>query len=134
MNTLANESVTDTSERYRVNDLMQFPMGQSQELVYCPLTGTAQILPKMSVRVLQECSKFATLDEHALRVCNELGIELYQVRGVRQQLEEWAASGLLVSNQALLEQCANESDGSDTQLHPAKYLRWEFQRAIAPKA
>ena len=46
---------------------------------------------------------FATLDEHAARLCREMSLMPFQVDAVRNELANLAAAGLLVSRGRLLE-------------------------------
>jgi len=80
-------------------------MGQSQQLVYSPLTDEARVLGDVTVRLLQGCRTAAALDEHTAALCAELGVAPAQAPAVRAQLDELAASGLLVTEQSLLERC-----------------------------
>jgi hypothetical protein len=92
------------AEEYRAfADLIRFPLGETHVLVCCPLSRTARTIPAVSYRLLQGCRTFAPLDEHATRLCGELGLLLTQRDAVRAELAALAAAGLLTSRRALLE-------------------------------
>ncbi len=104
---------TDT-ERYSGSfEVRRLSLGEGTELVYSPLTRTANVLPTATTRLLQGCRGFATLDEHAGRLCRELGLGPDQAPAVRGQLEALAGSGLLVAHAGLAERCRhrNAPDG-----------------------
>ena len=52
------------AQRFRAFDGLQVAMGQSRQLVYCPLTGEAKVLGNAMARVVQTCQSAATLDAH----------------------------------------------------------------------
>ena len=90
------------------------PLGNSHELIYCPLTRSTHTLESADVLLLQTCNTFATLDDHALRAGAQLRLEK---ENVRRRLESLARIGLLVSHQALTDRCLKHAvDNCDT--HP----------------
>jgi hypothetical protein len=93
---------TDSTDRYRAFDLARFHLGENRELVYSPLSRAARTLPALTVRLLQGCRTFATLDEHAFRLCQELNLGPDQVPAVRAQLAALAGADLLVSARSLV--------------------------------
>jgi hypothetical protein len=91
------------AELYRGSfEFTRLPLGEGQELVYSPLTRSARALPPLSVRLLQGCRAFATLDEHTAHLCRELNLPPQQGPQVRQELAALAQSGLLLSQRDLL--------------------------------
>jgi len=106
MSEIATE--TGSQERYRFNQqIVRVPVGNNQELLHCDLTGATSLVPKNEVRILQACQQFATLDEHAGRVCSELGLGVLHVAAVRQQLSKFADAGLVVPYSSMLARCKN---------------------------
>jgi hypothetical protein len=103
------------AQRFRAFDGLQVDMGQSRQLVYCPLTGEAKVLGKAMARVVQTCQSAATLDAHTEALRRLAGLTQAQAQAVRAQLGELAASGLLVSEAMLIERCRA---GSDTNVAP----------------
>ena len=95
-------------ERYRFDQQnVCVPVGNNQELFHCDLTGATSLVPRHEARLLQSCHRFATLDEHAGRVCSESGLGPLHFGAVRQQLSKFADAGLLVPHSLLLERCRN---------------------------
>ncbi len=91
------------AELYRGSfDFVRLPLGEGQELVYLPLTRSAHALSALAVRLLQGCRTFATLDEHAVRLCRELNVSPRQGAEVRQELAALARIGFLLSQRDLL--------------------------------
>src|SRR5437016_2428415 len=83
-------------------DMPSFPVGDGHELFYSPLTRATQALPPLSARLLRGCRPFASLDDHATRLCAELGLMLYQHETVRRALDGLVAARLLVSGSELV--------------------------------
>src|SRR6516164_6958072 len=91
-----------SQEHYRNRpDLIRFPFGESSALFYSPLSRSARILSALSLRLLQGCPTFATLDDHAARLCRELNASPVQLELLRRELADLAAAGLLVSRAQL---------------------------------
>ena len=91
-----------SEEHYRsLPDLIRFPFGESSALFYSPLSRSARILSALSLRLLQGCPTFATLDDHAARLCRELNASPVQLEVLRRELADLAAAGLLVSRAQL---------------------------------
>jgi hypothetical protein len=91
-------------ERYRACEVSRHPAGENVELVYAPLTRAAQVLPSVAVALLQGCRTFATLEEHAGRLCRAYNLGA-QAEAVRQQLAALVRAGLLVSHADLAARC-----------------------------
>ncbi len=105
MTSTGTDSATD---RYRgTPDLVRIPAGQGNELVYCSLTKVMQVMPTAKLRLLQSCRTFETLDEHARLLCLELNYGPLHLKSIRQQLTEFASSGLLMSHNALISRFAS---------------------------
>src|SRR5262249_39606043 len=92
-------------DRYRSFEIHRFPVGAGEEMVYSPLTRTAVRLPAQTVRLLQGCRQFATLDEHAAALCRALKFELLQADTIRAQLAALAQAGLLVPSRSVVAAC-----------------------------
>ena len=91
------------AELYRGSfEFARLPLGEGQELVYLPLTRSARALPTQSVRLLQGCRTFATLDDHAVRLCRELNLALQHSAQVRQELIALVQTGFLLTQRDLL--------------------------------
>ncbi len=82
-------------------DLVRMRAGEGKELVYCSLTGAMKVLPVSAVHLLQSCRTFATLDEHARRLCPGNG-KVPDLQSISQQLCELAENGLLLSYNELI--------------------------------
>jgi len=67
------------------------------DLVSSPFTPGWQQLPSFAARLLQGCRTFATLHEHAARLCGELCLGPEQVRAIHEQLSALAQAGFLVT-------------------------------------
>jgi hypothetical protein len=97
-------SEPDAADQYRsFPDLIRFPSGESQALVYSLWSRSALMLSALGQHLLQGCTTFATLDEHAARLCRELSALPLQIDSVRRQLADLAAAGLLVARTELLD-------------------------------
>jgi hypothetical protein len=104
----------EQTERYRAFDVTRFSLGDNRELVYSPLSRAARTVPAWSARLLQGCRSFATLDEHATRLCQELHLPLGQRPQVRDELCALAEAGLLISAASLLAACARRPGEPET--------------------
>jgi hypothetical protein len=103
----------DGTDQYRsFPDLLRFPAGEGQALLYCPWTRSARVLSTIGQRLLQGCATFATLDDHAVRLCRELNLLPFQVESVRRELADLASAGLLVSRRRLWD-AARQTGRSD---------------------
>jgi hypothetical protein len=103
------------SERYRsFPDLPRFALGDNLELVYSPLTRGAQTLPAIVVQFLLGCRTFATLEDHAARLCREFGFGCEQEGPIRQHLAGLAQAGLLLSEADLSDHCRRHFDPGET--------------------
>jgi hypothetical protein len=93
-------------ERYRgLIELAPAPGGGGVHLVSSPFTSGTHILSAAAVRLVQGCRTFATLQEHALRLCGDLGLGPEQESELRQQLAALARAGFLLSPRQLAEHC-----------------------------
>ena len=80
--------------RYRAfPDCARFPLGDNVELVYTPLTRTARTLSPVAAAILFRCGRFATLEEHAARVCRDNNLRPEQQPTVLAQLTAWRTRG-----------------------------------------
>jgi len=77
--------------RYRVGDIMCFPAGEGQVLVYSRGVGDAKLMPSAAADALLGCRDFKTLDEHAADLLHGLGVG---ERRVEQLLSELYSSAL----------------------------------------
>jgi hypothetical protein len=70
-------------ERYRFNQqIKRFRTANGEELIHCQVTGATAIMVGNNLRLLQECGKFAGLDEHATNMCKTLGLNSTQRQAV----------------------------------------------------
>jgi hypothetical protein len=103
MNSDAATKAQAGAELYRGSfECARLPLGENQELVYSPMTRSAGALSASAVRLLQGCRTFATLDEHAARLCRELNLNPQQDAQMHQELAALAQSGFLISQRDLL--------------------------------
>src|SRR5437899_657918 len=82
-------------------DLMRFALSDGQVLVYSLWSRAPRVLSALGQRLLQGCASFATLDDHAARLCRELNLMPLQLESVRRELESLAEAGLLLSRQQM---------------------------------
>src|ERR1700722_14816580 len=85
--------------RVRLN-LIRYSDGSNEQLIYCPVSRVARTLPNLTVQILGRCRNFATLDQHAAQVCNEMGFDHWHRASTRKILVDLAEAGLLVSREA----------------------------------
>lgn len=93
-------------EVFRAVTISVFPIGASTTLVYAHGGRSSHVLPSELANLLTRCHTFASLADHARQRCRELGLADAQIETVKRQLATLAATGLLISRQALLERCA----------------------------
>jgi hypothetical protein len=91
-------------------DCPHFPLGDRAELVYSPLTREACILSPVAVGLVHSCWTFATLQDHAARLCRQLNLAQEQERAVLGELSALVKTGLLVSRTDLENHCRLHSD------------------------
>lgn len=97
-------------ERYRCADIERFPFGDELELVYSRSSSASRILPLCDVNLLSRCGKFRTLDEHAVQICRELGLNEDHVRSINIKLAELAHAGFLISQSNIFEKFKRPTD------------------------
>jgi len=96
-------------ERYRsFADCPRFPLGDNAELVYSPCTPEARTLSAVSARLLQSCGVFATLEDHASRLCREFNLRQDQWTPVLTELSALVKMGLLLSQTDLQAYCRKQ--------------------------
>jgi hypothetical protein len=63
----------------------------------------AQVMPNFTAEILRRCVEFETLEDHAVELVQELRLSGDQIKGVKEQLDELVAQGLLVEHDDLAE-------------------------------
>ncbi len=126
--------------RYRCGENESLPFGEAKNLIYAKSSRTAKSLSAEQIRLLNSCTRFLPIGEHAQAWCQGLELEglktlstaklpgflakwmsrlhAYADRGreslkvnprklatMRDQLEQYARAGLLVSDVDLIERC-----------------------------
>ncbi len=89
------------STRYRVTSVKRYALGNGQELVHLPLTGTTLVLPAYVVSLLSGCRDFRTIDEHTRALVAQLGVGATLPETVRSILANAAPSGFFVPEHRL---------------------------------
>lgn len=74
------------------------------------------------VRILSQCDRYRSLDEHAAHAVRALQLPGHQIEAVRQGLDRLVEMGLLHSAQALLDRMCRSADDRDTTLPPPRIL------------
>src|SRR5262245_32442174 len=88
------------SDRYRVPELLELPLGNGFHLVYSRGRRTTHVLPAAEARLLSTCTVFRSLSDHARALA---------ARGApdpRALIEKSLALGLLVSHGQVLDRVA----------------------------
>lgn len=78
-------------------------------MVSCDITGSAHLVPKHAVRILLSCQRFATIPEHARRICAEFRLGPLHIGAVEKQLAEFCDKGLLLPRSLLVDKLRSES-------------------------
>jgi hypothetical protein len=97
------------ADQYRCRQFQRFPLGDGSEAVYAGSGWPRQILSPDQVQMLEGCRTFDTLEGHACRIGEALGLLPEQRETMRIQLSGFASSGLLFSKLDLIERCKNQS-------------------------
>jgi peptidoglycan/xylan/chitin deacetylase (PgdA/CDA1 family) len=103
-------------ERYCAAKCSHFLIGGDEFLVHSPATKATLKLRDRELSMLRSCDQFASIDQHARRICVQSGIGLLHFQATQQLLQRLADSGLLIPTSALV---ANPS-GSATDSKPAQ--------------
>lgn len=98
--------ILPADERFCRTDLVTFPAGGGQYIVYSKLDGSAQILPAVLADLLNVCGTFKPMSEHAQACYDFLAAVMQQPDDTREQfiirsLEGFVSSGLLVPESML---------------------------------
>jgi hypothetical protein len=103
-----------TTDLYRsFPDLIRVPAGEGRILLYSQWSRSTWVVTATGLQLFQGCATFATLDEHAARLCLEMKLMPFQVEAVRGELANLAAAGLLVSRGQLLDVVRRSARSSD---------------------
>ncbi len=94
--------VTNTSARYCRAFTTRSLFQQASRLLYTPVSKRVRELPSGEAELIQSCSQFRTLEEHAAAWGNKAGDSSSQLI---QKLRRYAESGLLVADAQLISQC-----------------------------
>lgn len=109
-------SETISHELYRCVELLRFPLGDNKELVYFSDDRVAHVLPRDITRVLDACRTFKTLEDHAQNVCSKLKFGPERAGNVEKLLADFVQTGMLVTQEELLTECASQAESMET--HP----------------
>src|SRR5229473_3678978 len=90
-----NDDANIDNELYRRGDVISFPVGDGQALVYSQQDRKANILPTFVVSLLTYCHSFKTLEAHAEACVESLRLDQQQIDYVHDSLLDLAQSGLL---------------------------------------
>jgi len=101
---------------YRCAPMMVFPVGRDSALLNLPLNRSTYILPSAALKFLRSCVKFASLDDHADRICSDFGLPRASVGSIKSDLEEHAARGLMISLRYLLDSSLGEQKSETLQV------------------
>src|SRR5688572_26082824 len=91
-----NEDAALNNELYRRGDVMSFPVGNDESLVYCRDNHKANILPTFIASLLPYCGSFNTLEGHAQACVRSLRLDQQQIDYIYDSLLSLAESGLLI--------------------------------------
>ncbi|RTL43705.1 MAG: hypothetical protein EKK48_08140 [Candidatus Melainabacteria bacterium] len=94
-------------------NLSRYPVGDNAQLVYCPVTNDTQLVSNLHMQLVERCQAFATLDQHAVRLCNELGFGPLHVAATKAILNQLGETGLLLSDQEMRRRLAHASVSND---------------------
>jgi len=100
---------------YRCVELLRFPLGDNKELVYFSDDRVAHVLPRDITRVLDACRTFKTLEDHAQNVCDKLKFGPERAGNVEKLLSDLVQTGMLVTQQELLTECASQAVPMETE-------------------
>jgi len=96
----AANAISTATRRYRSPlTFVRFPYDENRQVVYCPLTGKQTIVSKAALRWLGRCQTFATIEEHAAKLGEELSMEPTQLDATRDSLNQLAAAEILLSDE-----------------------------------
>jgi hypothetical protein len=84
-------------ELYRRGDVISFPIGSDESLVYCRSDRQAKILPTFIASLLPYCSSFNTLEAHAQACVRSLRLDQQQIDHIHDSLFVLAEAGFLTS-------------------------------------
>lgn len=111
-----SEQTEPVAPRFRSQpNLRRYPASDNTQLVYGHVTGNTEIVSNLNMQLVERCQTVATLDQHAARLCNELGFGPLHIAATRQILEQLNETGLLISEQEMcsrLRQVPAQNDDS----------------------
>src|ERR1700722_2507045 len=112
----AQKSTLNSGKRYRSPlTFAQFRYDENQQLVYRPLTGSTDIVASSAVQWLGRCHTFATIEEHAARLVEELGLEPSQFAAIEAVLNQLVESDMLISDEHFVEHWIGQATCNNPQ-------------------
>ena len=84
-------------DQYRCHPMMRVPLGSQAELLYFPLTRAVQIISPSDATLLSSCGRFATINEHAYRICSGSTTLTDELPRIAEALRGLASRGTLMS-------------------------------------
>ena len=100
-------------ERFCRGDMIRYSVGQHLQLVYSKFYRSQHLLPPDALSLLDHCSTFKTLDEHAQDYLDFAGPAGGEFELVRAQLAELARAKLLVPYGEMLDLCRHPDAGRE---------------------
>jgi hypothetical protein len=101
-------TIEDSSEKYCRSEMYRFPAGEDLHFVYCSLDRSAHSLSSQMLHLLDSCSTFKTISDHARSYFNAT-TNIGDISEVERQLTELASAGLLISYGDLEKHCRYEA-------------------------
>lgn len=92
-----NEDAELDNELYCRGDVISFPVGSDESLVYCRNNHEANILPTFIASLLPYCSSFNTLESHAQACVRNLRLDQQQIDYIYDSLFDLVEAGLLTN-------------------------------------
>jgi hypothetical protein len=92
-------------ESYRRTETVTVPWRDESALVHVRGAAAAQVLPRFIAELQRHCDTFRPLREHAMAICEVLGLSHRDVGAIEAHLAVLAASGVLTSKTQVLDGC-----------------------------
>jgi hypothetical protein len=108
----ARRATTEGGVMYRSLTASRIPLGSDRCLVTSPLNRKGVVVSGESVRLLEGCNVFDTLDGHAERVANRLRSGRELVPAVRRLLDQLVDAGALVREADVISACRTITSSS----------------------
>ncbi len=99
MHTTSSSDEALHEQKYRLADVVVYPVGGTRALVHTKDTDAACFLHKTYIDLLTQCREFKTLDEHLATFCQERQIDARVRQGLHHKLQHLAQNGYLISRE-----------------------------------